>query len=174
MFVLLGTIESDEDRRLFAKIYDQHNQTALFVARKYFPHDQQSAEDAVQNAWLQVIKHFKKVYQIPCDKLAFWIISIVKNEALMLLRKGRKYVPIEDWDAVTEGADHILDYQDLVALFCKLPETYRATLEMRFLLQYTNQEIAQHLGLTETAVGARINRGRKLLKEILEKEGWDQ
>lgn len=172
MFTLLSSIESGQGRSLFSKVYSQYNQTALFVARKYFPHDQHAAEDAVQNAWVQVIKHFEKVYQIPCDKLVFWIISIVKNEALILIRKNSKYVPIEDWDAVTEDANHLLSYQDLIALFSKLPETYRATLEMKFLLQYTNQEIAQHLHLTETAVATRVNRGRKLLKEMMEKEGW--
>lgn len=51
------------------------------------PHD---AEDAVQNAFLQVIHHFDEISEIPCKKLGFWIISIVKNEALMItsLDKG--------------------------------------------------------------------------------------
>lgn len=174
MFIMVSMIESDEDRRVFTKVYNRYNQTALFVAYKYFPHDSQAAEDAVQNAWVQVIKHFEKVYQIPCDKLVFWIISIVKNEALMLIRQDRKCDPIEDWDAITEDASHLLNYQELVSLFRRLPETYRATLEMKFLLHYTNQEIAQYLHMTESAVGTRVNRGRKLLKDILEKEGWEQ
>ena len=56
-------------------------------------------------------------------------------------------------------------------LFARLPPTYRAALEMRFLLGYSNKEIAQRLSLTQTAVNTRIARGRELLKKLAEEEG---
>ena len=92
-------------------------------------------------------------------------------EALMILRKRRKTVPLENWDATTEVWNHDMNYQEIVALFTRLPETYRVTLEMKFLLQYTDHEIAQHLGISETAVSTRVNRGRTLLRELAIKEG---
>mgnify|MGYP002508268979 FL=1 len=45
-------------------------------------------------------------------------------------------------------------------------------LEMKVLLGYTDKEIAGHLGISETAVSTRASRGRQLLREILEKEGF--
>lgn len=42
---------------------------------------------------------------------------------------------------------------------------------MRFLLGYSNKEIAQRLSLTQTAVNTRIARGRELLKKLAEEEG---
>lgn len=134
--------------------------------------DQQDAEDAVQNAFMQVIKHFHKVYEIPCKNLPFWLISIVKNEALMILRKKKRVVQMEDWDAIVEESESTSDYDELVQLFSRLPETYRAALEMKFLLDYSGKEIALRLGITETAVNTRISRGRVMLKDILEKEGF--
>jgi len=89
----------------------------------------------------------------------------------MILRKQRKAVPLEDWDGVTEGYNSDMNYQELVALFIRLPKTYRATLEMKFLLQYTDREIAQHLGISETTVSTRVTRGRVLLRELVRKEG---
>lgn len=108
----------------------------------------------------------------PSEELLYWLISIVKNESLMILRKKRKTIPLEDWDATAESSDKDLDYKELVIFFTRLPETYRATLEMKFLLQYTEREIARHLRFSETAVSTRINRGRLLLRKIIEREGF--
>lgn len=168
----LAVLESDEDRRRFAALYEAHHaraeQTALRILR-----NQDDAEDAVQNTFLQVIRHFEKTYEISWDDLGFWIISIVKNEAIMVLRKKRHEVPEdEDWDEATPAADERLGYQELVRLFSKLPETYRATLEMRYLADYSVHEIADHLRLTESAVSSRISRGRELLQKLAIREGF--
>ena len=76
--------------------------------------NQHDAEDAVQSAFVQVIRHFEKVYEIPCKNLAFWCISIVKNEAIMILRKKKKLVPLEDWDGFVLEIEHISGYEELV------------------------------------------------------------
>ena len=71
---LLAALESEEDKRRFTKLYEENHvraeQTALRILRD--PHD---AEDAVQNAFLQVIHHFDEISGIPCKKLGFWIIG---------------------------------------------------------------------------------------------------
>ena len=167
----LAALESDTDRQTFTSIYNQHYSEMENAAIKILK-NQSDAEDAVQNAFMQVIRHFEKIFQIPCDELSFWLISIVKNEAYMILRKQKRIVPLEDWDNFANQSVNVLDYIGLVDLFTNLPDTYRQTLEMKILLGYTNKEIAAHLGITESAVGTRINRGRRLLKEILDKEGF--
>ena len=169
LIYLLTLVDDEADRQKFTVIYQEfHGQMEKVALRILSEH--KDAEDAVQNAWIQVIKHFYKVSEIPCEELLFWLISITKNEALMILRNKRKTVPLEDWDAATEISNSDMVYRDLVALFTRLPETYRATLEMKFLLQYTDREIAVHLGISETAVSNRVNRGRTLLRELVIKE----
>ena len=142
-------------------------QTALRILRD--PHD---AEDAVQNAFLQVIHHFDEISEIPCKKLGFWLISIAKNEALMILRHKRREIPQEDWDTFSADVSDPIDYNELVQLFSQLPPTYRSALEMRLINGYSGKEIAQHLGISESAVNTRISRGRTLLREIAVKEGF--
>lgn len=65
------------------------------------------------------------------------------------------------------------DWNMLVACFTHLPETYRAVLEMRLLLGYSTSEIAQILGMSPAAAEKRLARGRKLLQEIVQKEGFE-
>ena len=95
----------------------------------------------------------------------------MKNEAVTILRKNQRTVQLENWDSFAADAESVTDYLELVQLFSRLPETYRAVLEMR-LLGYTGKEIARHLALSESAVNTRIFRGRALLREIAEKEAF--
>lgn len=167
----LATLESDADRQTFAGIYAQHHLKMESAAIRILK-NQSDAEDAVQNAFMQVIRHFEKIDQIPCEDLPFWLISIVKNEAYMILRKRKQIVPLEDWSGFLEKSEDVSDYAALVELFTELPDTYQQVLEMKSLLGYTDKEIAAHLGITETAVSTRASRGRELLRKILEKEGF--
>ena len=99
-------------------------------------------------------------------------MSIAKNEALSIYRKRQKTVQFEDWDSVAADVASVTDYDELVTLFTKLPESYRLALEMKYLLDYSGKEIADRLGISESAVNTRISRGRTLLREIAEKEGF--
>ena len=167
----LAMLETEEDRKKFAILYERCNEKIEHKAKQLLK-NQQDMEDAVQNTYIQIIRHFERVYKIPCDELTFWCISIVKNEAYMILRKKQKTIPFEDWNAVTEDTDLISRYEDLVNLFRQIPETYRAALEMKLLLDYSGKEIAHHLGISESAANTRISRGRVLLRELAEKEGF--
>lgn len=171
LIYLLALIDDEGDRRKFTIIFDQYHHRMEQIAMRILE-EQRDAEDAVQNAFIQVIKHFEKASEISCEELPFWLISITKNEALMIRRKNQRVTTLENWDAFVETTDIDMNYQAVVALFARLPETYRAVMEMKFLLGYTDREIAQHLGITETAVSTRANRGRLLLKKIMEKEGF--
>lgn len=165
----LAMLESDEERQRFIEIYEQYHERMERVALRILE-KQHDTEDAVQNAFLQIIRHFEKIPTIPCEELPFWLISIVKNESLMILRKRRNIVPLEDWDGFEKSIDDISEYMELVELFRQLPETYRIVLEMKILIGYTDKEIAQQLGISETAVSSRASRGRSLLRKHVEKE----
>ena len=172
MWYLLSVLEDERERQKFVRIYEEYHQRMEKTAIRILL-NQADAEDAVQNAFMRVIEHFQRALEIPCEELAFWLISIVKNEALMIRRKNQKIVPLkEDWDAFAESAEETQSYSDLVALFARLPESYRSVLEMKMLIGYTDREIAERLGISETAVSTRASRGRALLRKLVEKEGF--
>lgn len=86
---LLSTLESNEDKEIFTKIYVQYRPLMERTATRILK-EPSDIEDAVQNAFVQIIRHFDKIYEIPREELPFWIISIVKNEALLIIRKSQK------------------------------------------------------------------------------------
>jgi len=166
----LAALETVEERRRFTEIYEWYHVQLENVAIHMLT-EQKDAEDAVQNAFMQVIQHFEKISEIPCEELPFWLISIVKDEALMILRKKRRTVPLEDWDGIVNTVPDMTGYAEAVELFAQLPDTYKAVLEMKYLLGCSDKEISKHLGISETAVSTRASRGRALLRKIAEKEG---
>ena len=59
-----------------------------------------------------------------------------------------------------------------MSLILSLPEAYRRVLELKFVEEETNQEIARRMGLKESTVSTKIHRGRKLLLDAMEREGY--
>ena len=169
--VLLAALESDEDRQKFIEIYEQYHAQMERTAMRILK-EQSDVEDAVQNAFMQMIRHFEKIFEIPCEELPFWIISIVKNESRIILRKNQRTVPMENWDGFIKSIDDISGYAELVDLFTRLPETYRSVLELKMLHGYSDKEISKRLGISETVVSSRATRGRAMLREIVGKEGF--
>lgn len=64
------------------------------------------------------------------------------------------------------------EYAYLVSLIRSLPEDYRRILELKLVEEQSNREIARRLGMNESTVASRVMRGRAMLKERLEEEGY--
>lgn len=79
--LFLAALESNEDKQVFIKIYEQHLPLMERTATRILK-EQSDSEDAVQNAFVQIIRHFDKIHKIPREELPFWIISILHSEYL--------------------------------------------------------------------------------------------
>ena len=167
----LQMIDTPEEKIRFEQIYLKYRSLMYHVADGIL-HNRQDAEDAVHNAFLRIIQHFKRLQNTPAQDLAPWVTVIARNEAISLQRKRRGEAPLEDWDGFAETPEAVTDYHALVDIFTRLPQTYRAPLEMKLLLGYSDGEIAARLDLSKTAVSTRISRGRQLLQDIVEREGF--
>lgn len=167
----LQMLDTPEEKVKFEQIYLKYRSLMYHVADGIL-HNRQDAEDAVHNAFLRVIKHFKKFQSTPLQDLAPQVAIIARNEAISLLQRRKGEAPLEDWDGLAEPSESISDYHALVDSFARLPRTYRAVMEMKLLSGYSDGEIAAKLGLSKTAVSTRISRGRQLLRDIVEREGF--
>ncbi len=168
--MLLSVLSDEEDRKALYDLYRQYQDAMLRVARRFFPADPVAAEDIVQNAWLRAIDNFSKIFEIPCKKRGAYLVVIVRNEALTVLRKRGRELPLDE--SFEDTGTEIDDSASVVDMIRSMPATYRAVLEMRFVEERATREIAAALGLSESAVDTRISRGRALLAEKLRKEGY--
>lgn len=164
-------LESDSDRQEFLELYNLYSNPMLLVAKKIFSQDQSSAEDAVQNAWMKVVENFSKIQAIPCKKRGAYLVIIVKNEAISMIRKQKKESPLDE-AVLGEEADMERNPQSILEIIHQMPLLYRTVLEMRFVEERSTREIANRLHLKESTVNTRVHRGRSLLIKKLKEEGY--
>ena len=171
LFVYLAMLESDRDRHDFLELYNLYSTPMLLVAKKIFGQDQSSAEDAVQNAWMKVVENFSKIQAIPCKKRGTYLVVIVKNEAISMIRKQKHELPLDE-AVLGQEVDMESSNQSILKIIHQMAPLYRTILEMRFVEECSTREIATKLHLKESTVNTRIHRGRLLLIEQLKKEGY--
>ena len=167
----LAMLGSEEDRERFTLLYEAHEKRLYAVALKVL-RDPTRAEDAAQQTWLQVLRNWERINALDWDSAAKYLVVAARNAALDMLKKERWNTSMpEDWDppAPEDGQG---EYQRLVELIRSLPEAYRRVLELKFVEEGTNQEIARRLGLKESTVSTKVQRGRRLLLDAMEQEGY--
>lgn len=169
---LLTALETDDDRAYLTRIYLAHERT-MYAAALRILSSPAAAEDAVQDSFIKVIRHWSRCREIPENKIGAWLVMIVRNTAIDLLRRSKKTAELDAPDTLPDEADDIAAWDasaDLAALLGRLPLIYRTTLSLKFLEGWTDQEIAQLLGITERTVRSRIFQARKRLKHMMEEQ----
>ena len=169
--ICLAMLETEQDQRRFTRLFEAHEKKIYAVALRILG-DPDRAEDAAQQTWLQLIKNWDRVSALPWRETEGYVVTVAKNCALDILRAERKTAAFpEDWDPPAQE-ERQEEYDYLVSLIRSLPENYRRILELKCVEEQTNREIARRLGMNESTVAVRVMRGRALLKERLEKEGY--
>lgn len=171
MLIYLSVLETDHEKQAFMALYAEYHAVMLRVAKKYFPVDQMAREDAVQNAWIKIVKNFQKIMAIECKKRGPYCVIIVKNECISILRKNKAEVSLDELPLAVTDDLHEDSSASITQLIREMPEKYRTVLELRFIEERSTREIAQHLNIPEATVITRIFRGRKLLIDRLREEG---
>ena len=119
---------------------------------------------------MKCVQNAEQFFSLPGNKKLPWMVVVVRNTALSLLRREQRDLPLEeDWDTAAPAPG---DPRGIVAIIRSMPEQYRTILELKFVLEWKDKDIARYVGLSESAVSTRIARGRKLLQEALRKEGY--
>ena len=171
LVMFLAMLETEEDQRRFTWLFETHEKKIYAVVLRILG-DRTQAEDAAQQTWLKLVQNWDRVSALSWGEVEGYVVTVAKNCALDILRSERKTVAFpEDWDPPAQE-DRQEEYDYLVSLIRSLPENYRRVLELKLVEEQTNQEIARRLGLKESTVGVRVMRGRAMLRERLEKEGY--
>lgn len=134
------------------------------------------AEDLYQETWLKVVKNIEK-YD-PSKEFEPWLTTICVNTYRNTLRRIMKS-PVFNTFATTEEKESALnsvpapeekDYSDLYAAIGKLPEKLRLTVLLFYFRDMDIESVAAVLGIPPGTVKSRLNKARKLLKEVLTDE----
>ncbi|MDR0197024.1 MAG: sigma-70 family RNA polymerase sigma factor [Oscillospiraceae bacterium] len=170
-------IEDERERLKISDVYKEYRHICLHIAMG-ITHDQQMVEDAVQDAFVEVIRRKEKIFSLSCNHLQSYLVIIVKHKAIDILRKYQKISDIDD-SADILGSDEtpvdeqIIDkmgFEHLVSLVSKLDEKYKVVFEMKYILGFSNKEIAKMMNIERENVKIRIYRAKVQLRKLLGNE----
>jgi RNA polymerase sigma-70 factor (ECF subfamily) len=160
------------DQEAFQKLIGLHGEM-LFGIAYFYTHDRSQAEDAVQEALIQIWRH---IPSLRSDKsVKSWLISIVVNEVKQQYRRKRQETvslfempDIPDAQVDTEDALIRHEEQEIIKEAIKrLPSDQREAVILRYYSELTVPEIAQVLRQPEGTIKSRLSRAREKLAEIL-------
>ena len=132
-----------------------------------------SAEDAVSEALLALMKKISLLRTLDGNKLRSYCVITVKHTAISMLRRNRRETP-EDFQAEAPAPDRtegrVLEQAGVErvkdAIRCLPPQEMRIML-MRYFREMTEEEIGRELGLQPVSVRVHLSRARKKLKQLL-------
>ena len=151
MLTYLMLLEEDADKARFQQLYERYRGPMYRTALRYLK-DEGRAQDAVHDAFVKIALHFQKISALSCMELGSYIVTIVENRCIEILRKEKRRLDWdEDWDIpAPSGAEDEAGYRRLVALVDSMPETYREVLTLRYIN-----------GMKWDAVAASLNFDRR-------------
>ncbi len=140
------------------------SEDAMYHVAKTLLRSDADCADAIQEA---IVKAFASFQTLRRDAYAkTWLIRIVINECYAIMRREKKLVPLEDYNAEEEAAERA-DYSDLYEALSHLAEEIRLTVTLYYMEGYSVREIAALMDTTESAVKNRLARARdKMRKEL--------
>jgi len=130
------------------------------------------ADDLLQETFLRI--HCGINALRGADRLAAWVYQIARNVIHDHYRKTSsgnvslaEADPVDDRDG---GSSHLAERAGewLDELVQQLPEPYRDAVELSQIQGLTQREVAERLGLSISGAKSRVQRGRVMLKQILE------
>ena len=154
------------DAQVLFETYRQNVYAAAFSVCK----NAADAEDILQETFLQyhqTNKQFESEQHIRA-----WLLRVALNRAkdVYRKRKRRNETALEDYmETLTFPSP---ESGALFSAVMALPEHYRSVIHLFYYEDYTVDEIAKLLRLTQSNVKVRLSRARKLLKESLG-EDWN-
>lgn len=160
------------DKEAFRTLVEQYR-SALFGTAYLMIRDRGLAEDAVQNALIQIWRHLPSLRLQ--GSLKAWLVRIVINEVNQQFRKKQApTVPLERTTEVANNLDeaetamiHDEERQRLRQAMEMLPREQREAVVLRYFSDLSIPEIAAVMGQREGTIKSRLSRALDRLGEIL-------
>lgn len=170
----LSLIDEPDDKEKFAEIFRSYG-NMMFSKAMSILHNAALAEEAVQESFLKIAKNISKISDPNCSKTAAFIVIIVRNTALDMLKSEH----INDTEPLDEAIPDITSdtlsriisndgYNALLNAVNGLDSIYSDVLMLKLVYGYDTASISKLMNIPVKTADSRIYRGKKLLMTKLE------
>lgn len=175
LMLYLSAVADEKEKPKFEEVYESYKKQTWYAANEILG-DRYLAEDAVHDAFIGIARNFKKVSALPSPCIRAYVITAARNAAINLSTRAKSATPVDLdtlYDLYDEKASHELDEVETAAMaksvISDMPEAYRETMYLRFVLNFSESEISEQLGRNINTVRQQISRGRKMFVDIMSK-----
>jgi RNA polymerase sigma factor (sigma-70 family) len=154
-----------QNRQAQEALYQQYKKTLFVLCLKYCA-NQDEAEDNLHNAFIEIFTNIKKFD----NKGSFegWMKRITINKAIDSYKKTYQLTPIKDdfEDEIFVNENEIdCSLDEMLTMIQELPNQYRLVFNLYELDDYSHQEIATMLSISESTSKSNLHRAKVILKE---------
>ena len=136
-------------------------------------HSPEDAMDAVQDVFIAYMK--KSILFSSDEHEKAWFIRSTINRCRDIRRKNvvRSHEDISEMENLVASEEISEHAKDVLYAVEQLPDKLRSVIVLHYLEGLSVELTAKSLKISSSAVKMRLSRGREMLKDILEKEGFN-
>ncbi len=150
-------------------LYRRFFSFAMSVCIRY-TRDQYEAMEIVNDSYMKVLS---SIGEFDGSKpFRSWYGRILVNSAIDNYRRNAKHtshLQISDLQIIEDQEPTIsaeLSANEILSLFCRLPDNYRITFNLYEIEGYSHEEIGQMLEISTSTSRANLSRAKKMLREL--------
>lgn len=165
--LIIGCIEGDALCQ--RELVERYSPMLYTVALRYVGNTD-DAQDILQDALIKIFKGLPEYKE--SGRFEAWLRTVVITTSLNVLRRDKKMTDVSDFTfngamANDPEAYAHLGAEELLALIQRLPDHFRAVFNLAVMEEYSHEEIAKELDISETTSRSILFRARKLLREMV-------
>ncbi len=173
----LSLIEHEEDKSKFERLYNNYRKLMKYVAIEKLK-DEYLAEDAVHEAFIKLTRYINGVDESDSHKTKAFLVIIVKSVCIDMLRKQNQdksfgLEEIDNMGYMNDDSFKNLEVDEVYSVILSLSDKYREIIELKVYHNLSDKEIADVLGISNSAVRKRLQRAREILRNKLAERGED-
>ena len=166
----LVVLAQQGDRQAFESLTRAHY-TRLYRVAKSILRDRHTAEDATQQALLDIWRYIRRLRDP--SKFNGWSYRLLVHACYAEAKRGAPKVgevePLsEDIVSTSDEYRNVVDRDQLERAFKRMSLDYRAVIVMRHLIGMTPEEVAEALSIPRQTVYSRLRRAEASLRSALE------
>lgn len=176
----LSMVDTPEDKYKVEQLYNKYKNTMYYTAKRILQ-DDYLAEDAVHQAFMNIIKNLDAIGDVSCPQTSSYCVISCRRVAIDILRREHtnKFIGTDDLldkipDSTNIEEETILkmDLERIIDRVSQLTDIYRDI----FYLYYSNdcslKQITKILNISNETAKKRLQRARQQLFSMLQKEGF--
>lgn len=180
--IIMCAIESPTDHDIILDYFQKNKMLLYAEARKYFS-NQEDVEDIVYESLVRIMDHMEKFRSLLPQERVQYSRAVVRNLSYIYLKRQSRFtmVPFEDVDtylAVEESQlpENIVFKQTQLAqirqIWSKMPVEDRLLLEQKYVLEWSDKDLAATLGIKPQSVRMRLTRAKRNIIQLLKDQGF--